>query len=244
MKYISIKQNDALKSCCVGGKAKNLFHLLELGYDVPEFIVIPQEVLTLLLSKEIAQTNRDEIIAAISQINFCSDEIEEIINQFPGAKYFAVRSSANDEDGNDFSFAGQFESFLFVTKDALAEKIKAVWLSAFSERVYAYRKKNNLKHQFGISVIIQKMIDADVSGVAFGINPVTANSNEKFISAAFGLGEGIVSGELNADNFIVNDNNIVSHLAEKTHKIVEDENGSTKKIHGRKRKTKIAITYQ
>ena len=113
----------------------------------------------------------------------------------------------------------------------LAEKIKMVWQSAFSKRVLEYRKNNNLQPKFGLAVIIQEMIDAESAGVAFGINPLNGNTNEKFISSVFGLGEGIVSGELNADNFIVSNGKITSQLAEKTHKIIinSENSGGTKK---------------
>ena len=240
MKYISGKEEDLISNYCIGGKAKNLFRLLSLGMNVPEFIVIPQEVLQSLITDEFADNNRDKIISSINQINISCNEIENIVNEFPGTKYFAVRSSAIDEDGEAFSFAGQFESFLFVREDTLAEKIKSVWKSAFSNRVFEYRKANNINQQFGLAVIVQRMIDAETSGVAFGINPVTGNTNEKFISSVFGLGEGIVSGELNADNFIVSDGKITSQLAEKTHKVAAGLNGSTEKVLVKKEQQKLS----
>ncbi|TAJ69436.1 MAG: phosphoenolpyruvate synthase, partial [Gallionellaceae bacterium] len=112
-------------------------------------------------------------------------------------------------------------------KDELPEKIKQVWRSAHSERVHAYRESHALGASQGIAVIIQEMIDADVAGVGFGINPVTGNRKEKVISAVYGLGEGLVSGELNADTFTIHGKEISNTLAQKTHQIKQNAKGGT-----------------
>lgn len=245
MKYISDKEQHSA-GFVLGGKAENLFRLLASGMNVPKFIVIPQEALIAYLPGAILNSERREIRDFIQQLIVPENETQKLLAEFPGTKYFAVRSSSIDEDGNEFSFAGQFESHLFVTKENVAEKIKSVWCSAFSERVFEYRAANKLEQKPGIAVIIQEMVDADVAGVAFGINPVTGNKNEKLISAVYGLGEGLVSGELNSDHFILN-GTIASTLAEKTHKIVLDaENaGGTKKEDVEKEKQNIpALTNE
>lgn len=240
MKYIPDTQNAIANDFIIGGKAKNLFRLVEIGMTVPKFIVIPQEVLISLVPEEIRNSSYKKILEFIQQIHIPEKSILDFISEFSNIKYFAVRSSAVDEDGAKFSFAGQFESHLFVTKENIAEKIKSVWCSAFSERVFEYRKNNNLEQKFGIAVVIQEMVDADVAGVAFGINPITGNKNEKLISSVFGLGEGLVSGELNSDNFILNDGKITSQLTEKTYKIILDtENSGTKKESVEKEKQNI-----
>lgn len=220
MKYQFITEKNSVKNHVIGGKAKNLFRLSELGFTIPKFMVIPQDVFVSLVPEEIRNSKHAGIIDFISTIHLPEIFIENISKVFPGTKYFAIRSSAIDEDGTGFSFAGQFESYLFVPKENIAEKIKCVWASAFSKRVLEYRNHNNLPHQCGLAVIIQEMIDAECSGVAFGINPVNGNVNEKLISSVFGLGEGIVSGELNADNFMISKGKITSQLAEKAHQII------------------------
>lgn len=208
----------------VGGKAKNLFFLKEAGVNVPHFVVIPQEELLRIISTE---TNEEKQIQLIDNYNFPEEFINSIISQFNNVCYYAVRSSAIDEDSADFSFAGQFESHLFVTKNQLAENIKKVWKSSFSKRVIEYRKNNKLNSKIGIAVIIQEMIDAEVAGVAFGINPVTGNRKEKIISAVYGVGEGLVSGDLNADTFIIKENGeIEEQLISKTHQLVLDKKGN------------------
>lgn len=235
MKYISYK--DAAGNAAVGGKAKNLFRLAAMGLNVPRFVVIPQETLSELVPAEIQNSGYKHIITFIKQITIPETFISKLLDSFFGTTYFAVRSSALDEDGNEFSFAGQFESHLFITKENLAEKIKSVWCSAFSQRVQEYRKTNKLEPKFGIAVIIQEMIDADAAGVAFGMNPINGNRNEKLISSVYGLGEGLVSGELNSDNFILTNGGITAQLTEKTHKItLGSKNGGTQIVEVEKAK--------
>lgn len=232
MKYLLITEKEAARNYVIGGKAENLFRLSELNFNVPKFIVIPGEVLLSIVPEKVRSADHKEIIDFISSIEIPGIFIETIMKEFPASKYFAVRSSAADEDGTEFSFAGQFESYLFVIREHIVEKIKCVWASAFSKRVIEYRNNNKLQQQFGLAVIIQEMIDAESSGVAFGINPLNGNVHEKLISSVFGLGEGIVSGELNADNFIINGSNIKRQVAGKTHKIIFNSEtcAGTKKI--------------
>jgi pyruvate,water dikinase len=241
MKYILDTAKDHGNGSGIGGKAKNLFRLAEAGMNVPKFVVIPQEALLAHLPENIRNSDHRQAAAFITQISIPENFIAALLGEFPGTTYFAVRSSAIDEDGSEFSFAGQFESHLFITKENLAERIKSVWQSAFSERVYEYRKNNKLEQKQGIAVIVQEMLDADVAGVAFGLNPVTGDKNEKLISAVYGLGEGLVSGELNSDNFILKNGSITSTLTEKTHKIVlaSENTGGTKKAEVEKEKQNL-----
>ncbi len=242
MHPILITNKESIKDFSLGGKAKNLFRLIEIGIKVPPFIVLPQEVLTALLPEKMEDWDYEKITGFIQQIHIPQNTIEDIVSQLPAANYFAVRSSATDEDNTDFSFAGQFESYLFVTKENLADQIKSVWCSAFSKRVMEYRENNNLHHTSGIAVIIQEMIDAEAAGVAFGINPVNGNKNEKWVNVVFGLGEGLVSGRLNADQFIITNGTITTQLADKTHQIVLDSanNGGIKQIAVAKEKQNLS----
>lgn len=206
----------------IGGKARNLYRLKEIGMNVPKWIVIPQETFADLIPQTIKTESAESIAAFIRNYSIPDSFIDRIVSCFQPDTFFAVRSSAPEEDGAEFSFAGMFESFLFVTKETLAEKIKLVWCSAFSERVTRYRINNQLNASAGISVIVQEMIHADSAGVAFGINPVNGDRKSRLISAVYGLGEGLVSGELNADHFTIKDNKIEAQLALKTERIVYD----------------------
>jgi len=198
--YSSSEKQQAIETRIIGGKASNLFVLQSLGLRVPPFVVIPSN------SKEIT-----------------THLIDEILQHFDANTLFAVRSSATDEDGIQFSFAGQFETFLYVKPSELSEKINHVLSSANSERIKVYREQNNLAPSQGIAVIIQEMIEADAAGVAFGINPTTGSRQEKVVSSVWGLGEGLVSGELDADTFIVSENKIESKIAHKESLIVWDK---------------------
>lgn len=133
--------------------------------------------------------------------------IGEITQAFDNlnAQYVAVRSSANREDGIDNSFAGQFDSFLNTTKDNLIENILKCWDSINSPRCQEYLKEKKINSEsVKIAVVVQKMIQSEVSGIAFTINPVTNDTQEIMIEAGYGLGEAIVSGQITPDNYLVN----------------------------------------
>ena len=227
MEIITSQQAERIDQFTIGGKARNLFRLKELGLTVPNWIVIPQEVLLQLVPESFHTADYATIVDFIRQLEIPEHYLTQILSEFPDSTYFAVRSSALDEDGSDFSFAGQFESHLFVTKENLAENIRKVWISAFSDRVSQYRSTNQLTQSFGLAVIIQEMIPAEVAGVAFGMNPVTGNRHEQVVSAVYGLGEGLVSGELDADTFCINGTEITTQLAHKTDQFLLDEVKST-----------------
>lgn len=139
-------------------------------------------------------------------------------------KLYAVRSSAVGEDGSGNSFAGQMESYLYVKTKDIKKRIQDVINSATSERIRFYREQNRLSNDdIKVGVIIQEMINSEVSGVAFSSNPITGKRDEIVISSVFGLGEGLVSGDLNADTFIVDNGKITKNIVEKPYKIVFDK---------------------
>ncbi|PSL31298.1 PEP/pyruvate-binding domain-containing protein [Dyadobacter jiangsuensis] len=194
MHFISDTEPHKTTGVTIGGKAGNLFRLKQLGLPVPHFVVIPWETLR-------ADISGPELVTGL-------------LSAFEGTRYFAVRSSAAGEDGAAFSFAGQFESYLGVTPDELAARIADVRQSAFSKRVMAYRKHHGLSDAGGVAVIVQEMVDADAAGVAFGANPLTGNRQQKVINAVPGLGDRLVSGEVNADEFLLEGAEIQSNLAD------------------------------
>ena len=200
----------------IGGKAFNLIKLKKIGINLPAFVVINRHLMIDTLGgidlKDI-QKEKDKIAEAdISQgvYQLVNSEIES-----PDNKVFAVRSSGVQEDGKAFSFAGQFDTFLYVNYTDLPKFVKKVWLSNYSERALSYTEKNQLSQQNGIAVIIQEMIDPDSSGVGFGINPSTGEAGSKVITSVFGVGEGLVSGALNSDTFIISKGQITSDIVKK-----------------------------
>jgi rifampicin phosphotransferase len=140
-----------------------------------------------------------------------------------GDAMLAVRSSAIGEDGGELSYAGQLETRLFVPRADVVAAIGDVWRSAFDERVAHYRRTHGLEGSFGgVGVIVQRMIDADVSGVAFGIDPVSGDRDAVVVSAVPGLGEGLVGGLLNADTYTVRKHAIERRIERKTERLAFD----------------------
>jgi phosphohistidine swiveling domain-containing protein len=229
---------DATNPLEVGGKAKNLRELELADMNVPSWVVIPKTILSTQLPETIDHRTVDTYLKKAEVPEELTDELKQHFGESFASKSYAVRSSAVDEDGSSHSFAGQYESHLHVRFDEIPAKVKSVWQSVNSERVVAYRNENNLPLQFDIAVIVQEMVPAEVSGVAFGINPVSGDLTGKVISAVFGLGEGLVSGELDADNYTVTSVGIISdisnksyalHYSEEAGKVIKTEITETKK---------------
>lgn len=117
----------------------------------------------------------------------------------------AVRSSATAEDLPDASFAGQQDTYLWVTgADAVVEHVRRCWSSLFTDRAIVYRHAKGFVHDaVSMSVGVQKMVDARVAGVAFTLNPGNGDRSQIAIDASWGLGEAVVSGEVTPDNYLV-----------------------------------------
>lgn len=119
--------------------------------------------------------------------------------------FVAVRSSATAEDLPDASFAGQQETYLNVKgADELIEKVRKCWSSLFTPRAIFYRNEKGFPHEkVFISVGVQKMVNSGCAGVMFTINPVTGDRDEIVIEGNYGLGETVVSGAVNPDDFVI-----------------------------------------
>ena len=199
----------------LGGKGRNLVRLQQLGLPVPTFVVVPHDILQQFLPKFDSDTAR---IEWIKHFDFPADLLLEISAAFSlEHHYFAVRSSATNEDGAAQSFAGQFETRLYITRETLPDALRCVWASAYSGRVQAYAHEHSVASPVGISIVVQVMVPADAAGVAFGIHPTEGDRNAKVISAVYGLGEGLVSGELDADTVVVRPSGTTTTLAHKPH---------------------------
>ncbi len=192
----------------IGAKAANLNQLEKWRFPVPSFSIIDAGVVKRHLDSSIRSKpprERAEHIRSIVPDNELETTIVEIKDSLlSGDRLVAVRSSSAGEDSIEHSFAGQLDSFLYVNEETLLDAIRGVWASAYSPRAVAYRERSGLAvDDVDVAVIIQEMIDAEISGVAFGIDPVTGNRRAVVISAVYGLGEGLVSGELDADRYVV-----------------------------------------
>jgi pyruvate, water dikinase len=141
----------------------------------------------------------------------------------------AVRSSATAEDTAGTSFAGMHRTFTNIR--GLENVVRAVidcWQSAFGARVLSYRLSQKLEVEPAIAVVVQYMVNADRAGVAFSADPATGNRSTVVIEGAFGLGEVVVSGQVEPDTYLVDKNGlriISTHIGLQTHKIVRGVDG-------------------
>jgi rifampicin phosphotransferase len=125
---------------------------------------------------------------------------------------YAVRSSATAEDLPTASFAGQQDSYLnIVGPAAILQHVSRCWASLFTERAVTYRLRNGIDHRkVQMAVVVQRMVFADAAGILFTADPVTSNRKVASVEASFGLGEGLVSGRVNADLYKVRDGEVVA----------------------------------
>ena len=116
----------------------------------------------------------------------------------------AVRSSACAEDSETASFAGQQETYLHVrgASDVL-RRIRDCWASFFTERALFYRSRKGALDDLGMAVVVQRMVDADVAGVLFTIDPTRGRRDRMIVEAVFGLGEAVVSGQVTPDHYVL-----------------------------------------
>jgi len=197
----------------LGGKAGALAALQDRGLAIPEWFVILPDAFDASLSAEDRQTLVPEASVGESRVFLpCLQPAPALLAELnsalaklcPDGESVAVRSSAREEDGCAHSFAGQLESFLTVPLAEVPAAVVAVWKSAFSERVRAYRAAHRLPGPPGPpSVLIQRMVHADAAGVAFGADPITGRPDIAVVSAVPGLGTALVNGERNADTWHV-----------------------------------------
>jgi phosphohistidine swiveling domain-containing protein len=145
---------------------------------------------------------------------------------------FAVRSSAVGEDDDESSWAGQFETVLGPRSiDELADAVVRCWRSAFSERALYYRAARGIADEPpSMAVIVQRLVPSDAAGVLFTADPVTGDATRMRVSACWGLGEGLVSGACDADEYLLDVRGaaIESTIARKETRVVSDGRGGTR----------------
>jgi pyruvate,water dikinase len=209
-----------------GGKGASLSRLGRAGFPVPPgFVVCTPAFRTFLDDAQ----GHDFLQARLAEIapgdpgSFAavSRAIREFILTLPlpaaiddpirrgyeqlGGSAVAVRSSAVGEDGEAASFAGQHDTFLGVRgADAVTRHVRECWASFFTERALFYRSRHGVLADPRVAVVVQAMVAADVSGVMFTVDPIHKCGHHMVIEAVFGLGEGIVSGVVTPDHYVVN----------------------------------------
>jgi phosphohistidine swiveling domain-containing protein len=131
-------------------------------------------------------------------------EALETLKVDSGTPLFAVRSSSTEEDLEELSFAGGYETTLGVTEETLEDALRRSFASCFDERVFVYKQEHGLAvDKPRIAVIVQQQVAAETAGVAFSLNPINNCYDEAVINANFGLGESVVSGRVSPDSFVV-----------------------------------------
>jgi rifampicin phosphotransferase len=207
----------------LGGKGYNLHWLRSRGFNVPPFFVFTTDGFE-QLSKDLglqfkidSSKSPEDVLKAAKHIRESlhnaklpakvAQDLHSYLAQpiFKGHQFFAVRSSAVDEDSSAHSFAGQMESYLFQkTKEDIEKSLLACLASAFGERAIKYRLEKKIAiGAIEAAVVIQSMVEGEKSGVFFTAHPVTGSRKHGLITACYGLGEGIVSGTCNTDEYVV-----------------------------------------
>ncbi|KEK22346.1 phosphoenolpyruvate synthase [Bacillus gaemokensis] len=253
---LEFREIDKTQLLLAGGKGSNLGKLSKIhGIQVPEGFCVTTEAyqkaleqneafhalldqLTLLKVKDrdqIGEISR-EIRKIILEVEIPSDVVKAVahyLSQFGNEHAYAVRSSATAEDLPHASFAGQQDTYLNIKgKDAILQHISKCWASLFTDRAVIYRMQNGFDHRkVYLSVVIQRMIFPQASGILFTADPVTSNRKVLSIDASFGLGEALVSGLVSADNYKVREGSIVEKTisTKKLAIYVRKEGGTEKK---------------
>jgi pyruvate,water dikinase len=222
----SLGHCDSESISTLGGKAVSLDELATADFPVPDGFVVPTDTYRAFLDRmdlqddlssvvsnvdveddEVLQSAADRAQAAIYEATVpptIVEEIEAAYDEFQGDDPFvAVRSSATAEDLPEASFAGQQETFLNVDRERLIDAIKDCWASLYTARAIAYRAENGVaSNGLAIAVVVQRMVDADKSGVLFTREPSTGE-NRTVVEAAWGLGEAVVSGSVTPDTYVL-----------------------------------------
>lgn len=194
----------------IGAKALGLANLQVAGVSVPSWFAVTPEAFHRSLgvdSQSIANLSPAQLSALVANMNVDPSITFEIKRQarelFGDKALVAVRSSAVEEDGEALSFAGQFDSFLNVSHDDIAERVVQVWKSCFSKRVLAYRQLHGLTDlPKAPAVLIQAMVPALRAGVCFTADPVSGNDEHVILCAVRGLADKLVSGEVDGETIV------------------------------------------
>ncbi len=211
----------------VGGKGLNLSRLVRAGFPVPDGFLIPTSAYQEYVRhnhldsrikaelQELGAASAGELTAASEKIRalFTADTIlPELADALEGGWRWldgdpvAVRSSATAEDLPELSFAGQQDTYLNVVgAEALQEAVVKCWSSLWTARAIGYRARNGIPHEeIALAVVVQKMVPSQSSGVLFTANPLNGLRSQVVIDATLGLGEALVSGQVEPDHYVVN----------------------------------------
>ncbi|MFN2275673.1 MAG: PEP/pyruvate-binding domain-containing protein, partial [Anaerolineales bacterium] len=208
-----------------GGKAANLVLLTQAGLPVPAGFIIPTAAYREFITANRLQPHINAQVESLQGGTAAYEAASRAIQQAflaatPSTSFtedlrqaarwldtegYAVRSSATAEDLPEASFAGQQATFLNVVGDrALQQAVVECWASLWTARALSYRERNRIDHQaVSLAVVVQAMVPSTSSGVMFTANPLTGLRYEITIDASFGLGEALVSGQVEPDHYVL-----------------------------------------
>jgi len=209
-----------------GGKGANLGELTKAQIPVPPGFIVTADAYFRFLQEaqltdkirarlkildpkhtKVLQETAFQIKQMITQAPMPQDMADEIKKAYQKMHQglVAVRSSATAEDLPEASFAGQQSTFLNVQGSAnVVEAVQKCWASLFEARAIFYRHEQRFDHfKVGIAVVVQRMVQSEISGVAFTAEPLSSDVKKIVIEAAYGLGEAVVSGELTPDLYLL-----------------------------------------
>ncbi|WP_194543002.1 phosphoenolpyruvate synthase [Paenibacillus sp. JZ16] len=250
---LDFQEMDKKQLGLVGGKGLHLGELSKIaGIRVPEGFCVTtigyqraieqNETYQSMLNRltMLSAEDRDQIVEisrkirqTIMELEIPSDVVTAVtryLSRFGKEQAYAVRSSATAEDLPHASFAGQQDTYLnIIGVDAIMQHISKCWASLFTDRAVIYRMQNGFDHrQVYLSVVVQRMVFPEASGILFTADPMTSNRNLLSIDAGFGLGEALVSGLVSADGYKVREGEIIEkRIAAKTLAIYGRKEGGT-----------------
>lgn len=210
----------------VGGKGANLGQMIKSGLPVPGGFVLTTDSYRRFVEKNNLGAEIEALLAGADKDNLAileevAGRIETLFNTSPipedvlkaidnayqviGQGAVAVRSSATAEDLPGTSFAGQYNTYLNVKgSEELRETIRQCWASLWNYRALSYRVKQNIPNEgLAHGVVVQKMVNAEKSGILFTANPVNGRRDQMLLNASWGLGEAIVGGEVTPDQWVM-----------------------------------------
>ena len=242
----------------VGGKGANLGELASAGLPVPPGFVITAEGYLAAMDdggvrdelsvtfEEACRRSEDPSALAESAQRMRSlvhkagvlpglrDEVLRAYHRLGEAVPVVVRSSAIAEDTAGTSFAGMHETFANVIGDAaVVERVVDCWASLFGERAISYRASQGITDEPAIAVVVQRLVDADRAGVLFSADPSTGDTTRLVIEGAFGLGEVVVSGQVEPDTYVLAKQGprlLQVRVGHKTHKLGSGPDGTVVRV--------------
>jgi phosphohistidine swiveling domain-containing protein len=207
---VSLDQITRDSITVAGGKGANLGELIQQGFPVPPgFVVTAAAYCDFVAGWDLSNLSpaqvRTQIMAAAVSDQLTADmqvSHEQLSASIQSSFVYAVRSSATAEDLGDASFAGQHDTYYYVTEDQLPLMIKQCWASLWSDAACSYRDSQGIPHEaVHMAVVVQIMVKSEISGITFTANPITGNTDEILTEASWGMGAAIVDGRVSPDQY-------------------------------------------